>query len=160
MPEFEYHGTEEFRRLIQALPTLALEAAEPAMEDSLVYLHGLIPEYPPALENSRYKRTGTLGRRITTAVEAEDLAVVGLIGSNLAHAPWVVGPDYPGEEIGGQTKFQARVHVDRWWQVGQVVEENIDSFWTEFEQKFWPDFRARIDQAMDELRAELGGDNA
>ncbi len=158
MPEFEFRGTEEMMELIGMLPDLAVEAAEPAMGDALDYLHSMLPDYPPQREGSRYRRTGTLGRRFTTEVIAGSEDVIGRIGTNLAYAPWVVGPDYPGEEIGGRMMYQARVLVDRWWQFNDVVEANIEGAWTEFEKQFWPDFRAQIEQQV--ASQQTGGRHA
>lgn len=140
--------------LVQELPELALDAAQPAMVDSLIYLHGQLPDYPPAMPDSTYKRTGMLGRRFTESVSRNDEGVVGELGTNLAYAPWVVGPDYPGEEIGGRTKFQAQVHVDRWWQFDEIVQQAIDDTWAEFEQRFWAEFQERIKQESDRLEGK------
>lgn len=154
MPEFTFYGTEELMELVQELPELALDAAQPAMVDSLIYLHGQLPDYPPAMPDSTYKRTGMLGRRFTESVSRNDEGVVGELGTNLAYAPWVVGPDYPGEEIGGRTKFQAQVHVDRWWQFDEIVQQAIDDTWAEFEQRFWAEFQERIKQGSDRLEGK------
>jgi len=147
MPEFIYYGTEELMTMIEMLPELALDAAQPAMVDALIFLHGELPDYPPAIPGSSYKRTGMLGRRFTEAVDIESNAVIGELGTNLAYAPWVVGEDFPGKMHGGRQKFQAQVHVDRWWQFEDVVNASEEGAWDEFEQKFWPEFRERIQQA-------------
>ncbi|MHB0922637.1 MAG: hypothetical protein ACYC3H_01560 [Bellilinea sp.] len=155
MPEFTFYGTEELMELIQMLPELALDAAQPAMVDTLIFLHGQLPDYPPAIPGSSYKRTGTLGRRFTENTTRGEDAIIGELGTNLAYAPWVVGPDYPGVEIGGRQKYQAQVHVDRWWQFDRVIENSEADVWDEFEEKFWPEFRDRIQQES----ARLGGDH-
>ena len=147
MPEFLYYGPEELMTLIELLPELALDAAQPAMVDALIFLHGELPEYPPAIPGSSYKRTGTLGRSFTESVTPESGAVIGELGTNLAYAPWVVGEDFPGKMHGGRQKYQAQVHVDRWWQFEDVVNASEEGAWDEFEQKFWPEFRERIQQA-------------
>lgn len=99
-------------------------------------------------------RTGTLGRRITDQVTAESAAVTGQIGINLTYAPWVVGPDYPGEEINGTTMYQARVHSGRWWQFDTVIAENLDGAWNAFDTAFWPQFEALLDEAAGGKYAE------
>jgi len=89
-------------------------------------------------------RTGNLGRKFTEAVEAKDNAVFGQLGTNVPYAPWVVGPDYPGEAINGKTMYQARIHQNRWWQFHSVIDDNLEKIWEEFEESFWPAFMARI----------------
>jgi hypothetical protein len=190
MPEFEYNSSKELQDLITALPVLALQAADPAMTETLIFLHGKIPENPelpmlpgghlaapdgvsflhtdqqrawffgsikkgqlpgwawedghPAKTGSA--RTGTLGRRFTEKVEKTDQAVIGQIGTNLEYAPWVVGPSYPGEEINGRMMYQAQIHVDRWWQFGDVMADNIEAAWKIFTEEFWPEFTRRIEE--------------
>jgi hypothetical protein len=185
MPEFEYTSSHELQDLIGALPVLALQAGEPAMTQTVDFLHGKIPEYPeppdgqPMLpdgasflrtaqqkawffasvksgslpgwqwipgdrggqpEKSGSARTGTLGRRWTEQVTKTGEAVTGEVGTNLNYAPWVVGPSEPGEEINGRTMYQARIHVDRWWQFGNVMAENVEAGWEAFDDAFWPVF--------------------
>ena len=147
MPEFEFDkGLDELKTLVDQFSDLALKAAEPAMRDTMIYLHGQLPEYPPALETSSYKRTGTLGRRFTEAVDVQADAVIGELGTNLNYAPWVVGDSFPGSEINGVMKYQAQVHVGRWWQFNTVIDENIAGAWEEFSEAFWPEFRDLIQQ--------------
>lgn len=200
MPEFEYTSSHELQDLIAALPVLALQAAEPAMTETLDFMHGRIPEYPelpmmpgglaapdgvsflhtdqqrawffgsvkkgelpgwswedghPAKTGSA--RTGTLGRRFTEQVEKTDQAVIGQIGTNLDYAPWVVGPDYPGEEINGRRMYQAKVHVDRWWQFGDVMADNIDEGWKIFDETFWPLFINLVHQQRSGHQGPTGG---
>lgn len=85
-------------------------------------------------------RTNTLQQRFTTDVERKDNVIRGLIGTNVPYAPWVVGPAFPGEEIGGEQKYQARIHEDRWYQFDEFVRENVEDAWREFDVKFWPAF--------------------
>ena len=150
MIELEFDGYEELKAAIAIAPDLALQSADPAMGDALFFLHGKIPEYPAALPDSRYKRTEVLGRRWTTNVINNKNSVIGEIGSNAPHAPWVVGPDYPGLVINGSKKFQAKVHVDRWWQFLEVVESNKDEAWNEFTDVFWDEF-------LDAMRKQANG---
>ncbi len=74
--------------------------------------------------------------------------MVGQLGTNVPYAPWVVGPSYPGEEINGKQMYQARVHVERWWQLYDVVAKNIDGAWEEFETTFWPEFKKLFYEAV------------
>ena len=48
------------------------------------------------------------------AIEGDE--VVGRVGNNVGYAPWVIG--------GNDT--QARVHQGRWYQLPEIVKENLD----------------------------------
>lgn len=140
MIELEFDGYEELKATIALAPDLALKAASPAMNDALMFLQGQIPEYPDAIPDSRYKRTGLLGRRWTTEVENTPVSVIGTIGNNTPYAPWVVGPDYPGLVINGREMYQSKVHADRWWQFIDLIETNESDAWKEFSDTFWKEF--------------------
>lgn len=181
----EYIALDEARKLIERFPEIALEVAEPAMEASLLFLHGKLPEYPapPAVspdgvsfmndkqrrwffaavkrgdvpgwrqgeagpEKTGSARTGNMGRKFTHDVESAETQVLGQLGTNVPYAPWVVGPDYPGEMINGKTMYQARIHQNRWWQFYAVVNDNADEAWKEFEEYFWPVFMAKLGGAI------------
>lgn len=187
---FDLSMMDDFIEEITKWPEYALLAAEPAMMDALLYLHGSLPEYPdppehgvgftspaqrawffasvkdgrvpgwrwvpgqPATGSSQAvpghpekvgsARTGNLGRKFTEEVFRQPWAVLGNIGTNVPYAPWVVGPPYPGEQINGQTMYQARIHEGRWWQFEVTVESNSDEAWKRFNEKFWPAFQARL----------------
>ena len=93
-------------------------------------------------------RTGTLGRKFTEDVVKETAAVLGTLGTNVPYAPWVVGPSYPGEEINGKQMYQARVHVDRWWQLYDVVAKHEGEAWDVFEETFWPELKRKFGEAV------------
>lgn len=154
MPDDLLHieGLEELRAWIERSPEIALEVAEPAMRDALLFLHGRVPEYPekPApgtaskfwTDKQRrwfwwqigqgntalfdYRRTGTLGRRITERVERTLVGVEGELGMNTPYARYVIGRD-----------DQARVHRGRWWVFEDVVDENADGALEEFGETFF-----------------------
>lgn len=173
---FDYEpALQELERLIERLPEVALNTADPAMNQALLFLHGQIPEYPeipgpgaPSPLRTRkqvrwffasvkkgqipgwkwiedengqghpeghYRRTGTLGRKITTSVSPIENGVVGEIGTNVPYAGWVIGPAFPGEDIRGQAMYQARIHENRWFRLGDVISENIDAAWDIFSQE-------------------------
>jgi hypothetical protein len=95
--------------------------------------HGGHPE-------GNYQRTGTLGRQITEEVRMTKDGIEGEIGTATPYAPWVIGPDYPGEDINGATMYQARVHENRWWQFDEIINQNIQSAWDEFMREFFRKF--------------------
>jgi hypothetical protein len=94
----------------------------------------------------QYRRTGTLGRQITEEVRMTSDGIEGEIGTATPYAPWVIGPDYPGEHINGQTMYQARIHENRWWQFDEVIEQNIQSAWDEFIRAFFTTFDQLVDR--------------
>lgn len=95
-------------------------------------------------------RTGNLGRSQGRDIIREQYGVSAIMGFDSAiapYAPWVVGPDYPGENIAGEMMYQARIHtVDNWWQFGAIMQENINDGWTVFNEVFWEEFSKRIEK--------------
>jgi len=112
-----------------------------AMTRAVVGELGRMPAYPPPPDGSWYRRTGTLGRSLTALVgQAEHAAsdvqergqdIVGLVGTNVAYASYVIG------------RSQARAHRGRWW----LLEESVLSHRSEIEAEF-EDAAARIVEAM------------
>lgn len=161
----EIRGLDEFEAEIQRWPDQALAAGAVGMQEALTFLHGQIPQYPPppgadapsplqterqrrwffwALREGRiqvpYVRSGDLGRGVATNVDVTDDGVLGAIGIGRASAPWVVGPDFPGERIRGEQMYQARIHSGRWWQFDEVIERNSDEADEVFVAEFWLEF--------------------
>lgn len=94
-------------------------------------------------------RTGNLGRALTTDVETDfDLNTtfleIGFDAASAPYAPWVVGPDYPGESINGVQMYQARVHVDVWWQFSDIMSNRESFAWKVFDETFWVEFSKRV----------------
>jgi hypothetical protein len=137
-----------FLNAMEKWPDLSLLAAEPAVNDALLFLHGSLPEYAQTLPDQIYIRTGTLGRRITERVRREDTQVIGDIGMDTPYAPWVIGPDFPGEQIEGKVMYQAKIHKDRWWQFYNVMEENQQAANEVFSKKFIERFNALVVEHM------------
>lgn len=98
-------------------------AMKDTMQEAVLYVHSQVPPYPAPPPLSTYRRTGTLGRTITTMQGGEPSAlsrvevsglggsVVGVIGTRLHYAPEVISE---GEQI--------RVHAGRWWTLQGVVK--------------------------------------
>jgi hypothetical protein len=93
-----------------------------------------------------YERKDGIGQKITEEVFTEGDGVRGEIGTNQEYAPWVIGPDYPGEEINGQTMYQAKIHADRWWQLDKVIDDNIGRAWEEFDQVLFDQLSKAFEQ--------------
>jgi hypothetical protein len=87
-------------------------AAERGMRKGVTHVHQTVPPYPAPPPNSSYRRTGLLGRSITTKTERSAGNILGIIGSNVDYAPVVIGEG-----------TQAPVHQGRWWTLWQVVNK-------------------------------------
>jgi len=142
--DIELTGFSELEAVLNAMPDLALDAAEAAMSKALMTLHGRLPDYPPPPMNSTYRRTGTLGRQFTERVTRDEKSVTGELGTATPYAPWVVGPDHPGEDIRGKTMYQAKVHRGRWWQFEKVVASAMPEAQEAFNESFFAEFEKRV----------------
>lgn len=116
-------STVEVRGLDALLAKLAA-VADPdlprrGMERAVRYTHGTVPPYPAPPPNSTYRRTGLLGRSITTEVRSLGAETVGVIGSNTIYAPDVIS-DEPTPDGRGP---QARIHRGRWWTLQGVIRK-------------------------------------
>lgn len=115
-------GIEELRQRLNDAQQVGA-VLDKAMKKAVLYVHQQIPPYPPPPPNSRYRRTMTLGRSITTlkggargALSQTRLipgGVQGVIGTSIPYARDVIGPD------------QKPVHKGRWWQLETEVEKSI-----------------------------------
>jgi hypothetical protein len=90
-----------------------------ATEASLAILHDEMARYPAPPANSRYRRTGTLGRTWSSRVSLTSGGVEGELGNN-ARSPRgrIYGPYVQDHER------QARWHVGRWQTDRQVADRN------------------------------------
>jgi hypothetical protein len=109
-----------------------------ATEKATAYAHSQVPKYPtppapgewarktsPAQKRAFFvqlraggwkKRTGTLGRSIATDVRELGSSFVGVIGTGVVYAPYVIS-DKAVEQRGPQ----ALMHAGRWWTLQGVV---------------------------------------
>lgn len=110
------------RKLDQGM-TLSTQLPD-IMKDGVLYVQSQIPGYPTAPSESRYVRTDTLGRSVTSLQGQADGALarveplgnhsVGYIGTNIVYAPYVIGEG-----------TQAAVHQGRWYTLQSVVRGAI-----------------------------------
>lgn len=121
-------GIEElFRKLSNAT---AVQTLVPPMQRAVLRLQAKLANYPPAPPRSRYRRTGTLGRRWTTRVEPGAESVTGRVGNNTVYGPLVQSE-----------RFQARIHQRTGWQTDrQVIERERENIIR--------DFQRAIDEAL------------
>lgn len=122
MPQVGIHikGLDSLNNKIKRLHSDLKPALRDATMKSVLYVHGTIPPYPPPRPGQRYRRTGNLGRRFTTAVKELFNAIAGVIGNSAAYAPWVISSEHvSGLSAGPQAWF----HKDRWYVLQEVVEK-------------------------------------
>ena len=81
------------------------------------YVHSQVPDYPAQLPS--YAQTGILGKSINTDVKTMGTDVVGLIGSDIEYAPWVISTEQGTNSAGPQ----AWMHKGRWWTLQGVVKK-------------------------------------
>lgn len=119
--EIEIKGLDELRDQMKAKGEKMRPELRKATDRAIKFVHGKVPGYPAAIQGSRYRRTGTLGRSITTTVKTIGSDEVGVIGTKVIYAPWVISEEAVGE-IGPQTL----VHKGRWYTLQGVVRDAIE----------------------------------
>jgi len=112
--------TAKLKRLTKPQFTRELEKTT---RKAVMYVHGKVPPYPAPPMGSTYKRTGTLGRSINTKVKTMGSNVVGLIGSNMSYAPWVISE----EEIDGVGPQTFTHKTTGWYTLHAVVRKAQDA---------------------------------
>ena len=129
----EIRGLDQLMARMQAYPDRLRRAIRSTMDSSLLTLWENVPSYPPPPENSRYRRTGNLGRSLGSGMEGGRLgnkpdiyevkqlgaAWEGRFGSELEYAPHVIGDN-----------TQADVHAGRWWTIKNIAERAKDKIIT------------------------------
>jgi hypothetical protein len=103
----------------------SLDILEPPMKRGQYRLQAYMQDYPARPSQSRYVRTGTLGRRWTVApVDRTVDGISGKIGNNTAYAPFVQSE-----------QLQVRTHRRTGWRTdAQAVRENEAAIVADFQQ--------------------------
>ena len=102
----------------------AVQVLEPPMQRGVYRLQRAMQEYPPAPRNSRYVRTGTLGRRWTTRIVRSSNGLTGTVGNNTVYGPLVQS-----------SRFQARMHKRTGWRTDQgAVDKERAAIVADFER--------------------------
>jgi len=110
----------------------AISVLQKPMQRALLRIQRDMQEYPPQPASSRYRRSGTLGRRWTTRMTRSGGGLQGRVGNTTAYGPWVQSH-----------RFQARVHRRTGWRTDErVIREN--------QQAIVADFQRGIDRALAE----------
>lgn len=116
--EIKVEGLADLLRTFDVLPGIAADELGKAMDRALLLLQGDMADYPPPPPGSTYRRTGTLGRRWTSArreVEITGGMLQGRVGNNTPYGPYVQDPAQ-----------QAQVHRGRWQTTADVVDDRRD----------------------------------
>lgn len=66
-----------------------VEILRRSMERSMLLLMADMAKYPRQRSGSKYRRTGTLGRRWTKSVRSEYGGLTGIVGNNTPYGPYV-----------------------------------------------------------------------
>lgn len=89
-----------------------------ATREATLYAQSKIPHYPPPPPQTTYRRTGKLGQSITGEVRELSTEIVGVIGTAIVYAPWVIS----NTQVGARGP-QAWMHRGRWWTLQGVIEK-------------------------------------
>ena len=107
-----------------------VKVLRPPMQRSVYRLQARLAQYPAARANSRYRRTGTLGRRWVVRIIDYPNGLEGKVGNNVEYAPLVQSK-----------RFQAKIHRSLWL--------NTDQYVLNTERKnIVDDFRRTIQEAL------------
>lgn len=127
MPTITRGFDELYRKLGNAAAT---ETLEPPMRRAVLRGQRFLQEYPPQRTDSRYVRTGTLGKRWVTKITRSSGGLQGKIGNNAKYGPWVQSE-----------RFQTRFHRATGWPTdSRFVREN--------ERVILDDFQREVDKAL------------
>lgn len=117
--EIRIDGIEQLNRKLSALQRNSILRSP--MERAVARLQRDMADYPPPPVNSRYVRTGTLGRRWTIKIIESGDGLTGKVGNNTKYAPVVQSH-----------RFQAGIHRGRWQTDVQVVLRNQSAIVEDF----------------------------
>lgn len=114
-------GVDQFVRKYTQLQRT--EILYPPMVRGVERLKSFMAKYPNQRNpDSKYRRTGTLGRRWTTRVTRSAVGLTGKVGNNTIYAPWVQSE-----------RFQAEIHQG-WWQTDRdAIRGNRSAIVRDFE---------------------------
>ena len=121
MADLEIRGLDELLKKLGRVGTFHI--LEPAMRRAVYRLQRDMADYPPAVPNSWYVRTGTLGRSWTTDVDITPGWIEGKVGTKLDYAPYVQSH-----------ALQARVHKRRWQTEKRVLDANQRAIQDDFDR--------------------------
>ena len=91
----EVQGLDELLKRFGTSNKIVNAEIKKAMQKSVYYLQSKVAVYPPPPPTSTYRRTGTLGRSITSEVRGSRAEIEGVVGTNIPYARYVIGPAQP-----------------------------------------------------------------
>lgn len=110
----DIQGLDELRAKAAGYQTVYQQEMTRAMQQAVLHVQSIIARYPRQPPESRYRRTGLLGRSWTTQVRQETDSLLGLVGNRVEYAPAVQGP------AGVQRPFFG---FRRWLRIDQSLEQ-------------------------------------
>jgi len=118
----EIKGLEElFRKLDHAA---AVQTLTPPMQRGVMRLQAYMQVYPPPPPDSKYVRSGTLGKRWTAKVDPSANGLVGKVGNRTPYGPFVQSGMF-------QTPWHRRTG---WHTDSDAVAQNEDVILADFQQ--------------------------
>lgn len=127
MAQITLQGVPKAHRKLNSLDDVSDMLRRP-MDRALLRLAERMSVYPPPPPGSTYRRTGSYGRRWTTASReirtATATHIEGRIGNNTTYGPLV-----------GSKEFQARIHQNRWPTDEDVAEQEEEWIGEQFEKE-------------------------
>lgn len=126
-------GEKVVKRMLDKAPAIIRKHLRRGMGTAVMGVQRVAQVYPPPPVGSRYRRTGTLGRRWKTQVQALVGGVRGIIENPTHYAPQVQGEQ------------QAAVHVGRWKPMSQIIREE------------GPNIEAALGEALQAAIKEMSG---
>ena len=121
MASIEIRGIDELVRKLGSVQGNAV--LRPPMQRAVFRLQAGMAKYPRARAASRYRRTGTLGRRWTTKIDESAGGLVGKVGNNTSYGPFVQSQ-----------MFQAAVHQGLWQTDEDVAKKEEAAIVADFER--------------------------
>lgn len=116
-------GIEDAIDALQKRGAKALEVLEPPLRRGALRIESGMKVYPQQKTTTRYRRTGTLGRRWTTSAARTATRLEVEVGNNTIYGPFV------------QSKVrQAKVHRGVWQTDDDTVEQLRDAIITDVQR--------------------------
>ncbi len=116
-------GIEDAIDALQKRGAKALDVLEPPLRRGALRIESTMKVYPQQKKGTRYRRTGTLGRRWTTKAERSATRLEVEVGNNTVYGPFVQS-----------AARQAWMHKGAWQTDDDAVERNRDAIITDVQR--------------------------
>lgn len=104
-------GEKATKAMLKKAPIVIRKHLKRGMGKSVFGVERIAKIYPPPPPDSRYRRTGTLGRKWKSSVKSITGGVRGIVQNPVPYAPVVQGEN------------QAAIHRGRWKPMSQIIKE-------------------------------------